>query len=149
MKWIALAFLVTAVLAAHVGATNLAFTPIGNDGRTQTFVLEADEFPLGLAGYDGVVEVSPPNIVTITKVSFPQWGVLNYFRPYSNSSAKISAVDILRRIQRNSTKTPLAYVTVTGLGSGEATLKIKNVWMDADGGYKILTDTEPYKFEVE
>jgi PKD repeat protein len=109
--------------------------PINSTAQYQILLSSA---PDGLAGYDLYVTLENPAVGEIIAVQYPDWAGLNNTIPSPPAdSLRLSAVDLDKSVEAGAEDVLLATITVYADSTGNSTITVSNVHMDADGGSMI------------
>lgn len=134
ISWIITILLATGCMAGTAAASPaIVFDPASvtlAPGGTAQVALRLTEAPDGLNGYQFDIGF-PPAIAKVTGASFPSWAILKKDTP-GQASFRLSAIDLNKQVQAGLTNIELATITVTGVGSGTASMAISGLQIDSD-----------------
>ena len=89
--------------------------------------------PAGVAGFSIEVSLSNPAIARIASVDFPEFGLTSQLK-FSDSSVRISAADIFRKIEAGAIDSVLAVIQLESFAQGSTSVELSIIQMDDDTG---------------
>jgi PKD repeat protein len=126
----------------------ISFVPVSHTilpSETTTYVIQMDNAPNGLAGYDLYVSLDNAAVADITGVTYDSsWAQMTMNPTVPADSIHIGAVDTNQKIYPGSTGPfTLATITVRGSAAGTSNIVLSALKMDDDSGNAITATLNP------
>lgn len=119
----------------------IQFVPVSHTvlpSESTTYVIQMDNAPNGLSGYDMVVTLDNTAVADITGVTYPSWAQMTLNPTMPADTIHIGGVDNNQQIYPGSTGPfTLATITVRGSAAGTSNIVLSALKMDDDAGNAI------------